>query len=207
MEDNPVNRQVAQRLLSLIGISYDVAENGKEAFDMMMASNHFDVVLMDCQMPVMDGYAATAAIRALPGPQAAVPIIALTANALPADRQHCLDVGMNDYLSKPVGLEPLASCLADWLPASVGSSTRSPTIGNTLSPVTEGLPEVAKVASLLDRSVLLDNPGFTRAICGNLVERVIGRGAGMTNNLAEYTAAIQALKWASGAGPGTARRS
>lgn len=173
-EDNPVNQAVIEAMLGRLGITATIVDNGAAAVE-LVAQSAFDLVLMDCQMPVMDGYAATAAIRALPGPQAAVPIIALTANALPADRQHCLDVGMNDYLSKPVGLEPLASCLADWLPASVGSSTRSPTIGNTLSPVTEGLPEVAKVASLLDRSVLLDNPGFTRAICGNLVERVIGQ--------------------------------
>jgi signal transduction histidine kinase/HPt (histidine-containing phosphotransfer) domain-containing protein/ActR/RegA family two-component response regulator len=173
-EDNPVNQAVIEAMLGRIGITATIVDNGAAAVE-LVAQSAFDLVLMDCQMPVMDGYAATAAIRALPGPQAAVPIIALTANALPADRQHCLDVGMNDYLSKPVGLEPLASCLAQWLPASVGSSTRSPTIGNTLPPATEGLPEVTKVTSLLDRSALLDNPGFTRAICGNLVERVIGQ--------------------------------
>ncbi len=118
VEDNPVNRQVAQRLLSLIGISFDVAENGKEAFDMMMASNHFDVVLMDCQMPVMDGYTATRSRRTLEQERSIprIPIIAMTANAMAGDREKCLASGMDDYMSKPLNRGLLEQTIRKWMP-------------------------------------------------------------------------------------------
>ena len=100
----------------MVGISYDVAGNGKAAFDMMMASHHFDVVLMDCQMPVMDGFKATAAIRGLADARARkLPIVALTANAMQGDEQACRDAGMNGFLAKPYTLSMLHTTLAQWL--------------------------------------------------------------------------------------------
>ncbi len=118
VEDNPVNRQVAQRLLSLIGITFDVAENGKEAFEMMMASSKFDVVLMDCQMPVMDGYTATRSRRTLEQERSLqrIPIIAMTANAMAGDREKCLASGMDDYMSKPLNRGLLEQTIRKWLP-------------------------------------------------------------------------------------------
>jgi signal transduction histidine kinase/CheY-like chemotaxis protein/HPt (histidine-containing phosphotransfer) domain-containing protein len=118
VEDNPVNRQVAQRLLALAGLTIDSAENGKEAVD-RLATTRYDAVLMDCQMPVMDGYTATRHIRMheaahkLPR----LPIIAMTANAMVGDREKCLASGMDDYLSKPLNRALLEDTLRRWLPA------------------------------------------------------------------------------------------
>lgn len=117
VEDNPVNRQVAQRLLSLIGISFDIAENGKEAFE-MMGKGGYDVVLMDCQMPVMDGYTATRSRRTMESERglARIPIIAMTANAMAGDREKCLASGMDDYMSKPLNRGLLEQTIRKWLP-------------------------------------------------------------------------------------------
>ncbi len=118
VEDNPVNRQVAQRLLSLAGIAFDSAENGKEALDKMNAEGYV-AVLMDCQMPIMDGYTATRQRRqheqahGLPH----LPIIAMTANAMLGDREKCLDAGMDDYLSKPLNRALLEATLRNWMTA------------------------------------------------------------------------------------------
>jgi signal transduction histidine kinase/CheY-like chemotaxis protein/HPt (histidine-containing phosphotransfer) domain-containing protein len=116
VEDNPVNLMVGQRLLSVLGIECDSAGNGETAL-MRMSASRYDVVLMDCQMPVMDGYTATQRWRE--SEQAAgdgnhLPIIAMTANAMAGDRQKCLDAGMDDYLAKPVTRSELERCLARW---------------------------------------------------------------------------------------------
>jgi CheY-like chemotaxis protein/HPt (histidine-containing phosphotransfer) domain-containing protein len=127
VEDNAVNRQVAQRLLTLIGISFELAENGKEAVD-ALAARPFDAVLMDCQMPVMDGYTATRIARqneaAQPGKHIA--IIAMTANAMAGDREKCLKAGMDDYLSKPLNRALLEQTLRKWLPAGARTRTAAP---------------------------------------------------------------------------------
>ena len=117
VEDNPVNRQVAQRLLSLIGITFDIAENGKEGFE-MMGRGAYDVVLMDCQMPVMDGYTATRSRRTLEQERGMprIPIIAMTANAMAGDREKCLASGMDDYMSKPLNRGLLEQTIRKWMP-------------------------------------------------------------------------------------------
>jgi signal transduction histidine kinase/DNA-binding response OmpR family regulator/HPt (histidine-containing phosphotransfer) domain-containing protein len=114
-EDNRVNREVARAMLAKLGLRADIASNGAEALAMTEAGN-YDVILMDCQMPVMDGYQATAAIRRrMAGAPRRLPIIALTANALEGDRGKCVAAGMDDYLSKPYSLAQLESVLARWL--------------------------------------------------------------------------------------------
>ena len=116
VEDNPVNRQVAHRLLSLAGLTIDTAENGKEAID-RLATTHYAAVLMDCQMPIMDGYTATRQQRereSAPG-STHVPIIAMTANAMVGDREKCLAAGMDDYLSKPLNRALLEQTLRRWI--------------------------------------------------------------------------------------------
>ncbi|PJJ96295.1 hybrid sensor histidine kinase/response regulator [Lysobacteraceae bacterium NML91-0213] len=116
VEDNPVNLMVGQRLLAMLGITCDTAGNGEAAL-MRMGTSRYDVVLMDCQMPVMDGYEATRRWRdmeAAEGDSRHLPIIAMTANAMAGDRQRCLDAGMDDYLPKPVTRSELERCLYHW---------------------------------------------------------------------------------------------
>jgi len=115
-EDNPVNQLVARGMLTKLGCDTEVALNGALAVE-AMTRTRFDVILMDCQMPVMDGLEAARAIRESErsAGQARIPIVALTANALPGDRERCLAAGMDDYLSKPVTLERLRSALAQVL--------------------------------------------------------------------------------------------
>ncbi len=112
-EDSPTNQKVIMRQLAKLGHSVDVVSNGLEAIAAVQAMP-YDLVLMDCQMPELDGYSATAQIRNLPPPKNAIPIVALTAHASSEDRAQCLQVGMNDYLCKPVRLEVLQACLLGW---------------------------------------------------------------------------------------------
>jgi two-component system sensor histidine kinase/response regulator len=116
VEDNPVNREVAVGMLESLGCATDTAENGWMALKAMVAAT-YDAVLMDCQMPVMDGLAATGEIRRREQASGAarVPIIALTANAMEGDRERCLAAGMDDFLSKPFTQQQLATLLRRWL--------------------------------------------------------------------------------------------
>ncbi len=122
-EDNPVNQRVAQRMLEKLGHSVVVANNGREAVD-ALETGRFDAVLMDMQMPEMDGLQATAAIRAREVTQALarVPIIALTANAMKGDREKCLTAGMDAYLSKPIKSSELKDALNSYARASASSA-------------------------------------------------------------------------------------
>jgi signal transduction histidine kinase/CheY-like chemotaxis protein len=116
VEDNVVNQAVADGMLTELGGQITLANNGREAVDIFQAET-FDLVLMDCQMPTMDGFEASQAIRQWEAEQdrAPTPIIALTANAFEGDRQRCLEVGMDDYLRKPFTLEQLRVVLATYL--------------------------------------------------------------------------------------------
>ena len=114
-EDNAVNRMVATRLLESRGHRVFAVANGQEAVDAIM-SGKFDIVFMDCQMPVMDGFRAAILIREFESQRSIrrTPIVALTANALKGDRDRCIEVGMDDYLSKPVRPESLNAVLRQW---------------------------------------------------------------------------------------------
>jgi CheY-like chemotaxis protein len=111
-EDNRTNQVVGRRLLEKLGHSVEIANDGAEALA-LLARNRFDAVLMDCQMPDIDGYMATRQIRdgQVPGLDRRVPIIAITAYAMPSDRERCIAAGMDDYVSKPVSLEELSATL------------------------------------------------------------------------------------------------
>ncbi|MBK8164625.1 MAG: response regulator [bacterium] len=112
-EDNPFNQKVATAMLRLLGCRVEVAATGVEALA-MARDGAFDLVLMDCQMPVMDGYEATRRIRGLPAPAGAVTIIAMTANAMSGDRKACFTAGMDDFLSKPITKAMLADMMRKW---------------------------------------------------------------------------------------------
>lgn len=115
-EDNAVNQKVALGMLRKLGYEADVAGNGKEAVDAISRLN-YDLVLMDIQMPEMDGFQATAMIRAQQSNERHIPIVAMTANAMSGDSEKCLDAGMDDYLAKPVKIDELHKALERWLPA------------------------------------------------------------------------------------------
>ncbi|QCO05545.1 hybrid sensor histidine kinase/response regulator [Azospirillum argentinense] len=122
-EDNDLNQQVACELLGDAGLTVEIAENGAIAVDMVQAA-HYDLVLMDMQMPVMDGIAATREIRRLGF--TGLPIVAMTANAMQADRERCLDAGMNDYLAKPIDPDALWATLLVWVTPRPGLGAEAP---------------------------------------------------------------------------------
>ena len=114
VEDNVVNQKVALKMLEKLGYNADLADDGVEAIA-MLANKNYDLILMDVQMPRLDGYETTAKIRDSEGSEGHIPIIAMTANAMDSDRQKCLDAGMDDYLPKPVNADILAEILKKWL--------------------------------------------------------------------------------------------
>ena len=114
VEDNRVNQLVASGMVRKLGHTVEIAENGEQAINRLQ-QEHYDLVLMDCQMPVMDGFEATRAIRRLPELET-LPIIAVTANAMQGDREACLETGMNDFLTKPYSMDAMRTVLERWTP-------------------------------------------------------------------------------------------
>jgi PAS domain S-box-containing protein len=135
VEDNPVNQKVAARMLANIGCRVDLAANGREALDLVNRLP-YDVVFMDCMMPEMDGYDATAAIRKIQGPRSKTPIVAMTANAMQGDRERCLAAGMDDYVSKPVRPEILRATVERWSGRAPTPSPAAPTLSREPAPLT-----------------------------------------------------------------------
>jgi CheY-like chemotaxis protein len=119
-EDNPVNQMLAARLLDRCGYRSEVVANGNEVLE-ATAHNAYAAILMDCQMPELDGYDATRAIRRRETPPAHIPIIATTAHSMSGDREKCLEAGMDDYVSKPIRAGELSNALMK----SIGASNRS----------------------------------------------------------------------------------
>jgi signal transduction histidine kinase/CheY-like chemotaxis protein len=119
VEDNPVNQQVVAKMLQKLGLNYEVAQNGREAIAKLSTSNLFDLVLMDCQMPIMDGFEATQRWREQESRLylKRLPIIALTANAMQGDEERCIAAGMDGHIAKPINLYSLTHLLAQWLKA------------------------------------------------------------------------------------------
>ncbi|MEC4719630.1 response regulator [Noviherbaspirillum sp. CPCC 100848] len=135
-DDNPVNQQVAIRMLEKIGCRTDVARNGQEAVD-MQRDGAYDLILMDCDMPLLDGYQATSLIRRLDGPVKHVPVIALTACTTQDERDRCAAAGMNDFLSKPIRPQTLKDMLTRWMPRAEVAETHSAAVDDELDMVRE----------------------------------------------------------------------
>jgi two-component system sensor histidine kinase/response regulator len=143
VEDNPINQEVMNEMLRELGYNADIAENGQRALE-MLEQRTYPLVLMDCQMPVLDGYQTTVEIRQRETPHQRVPIIAVTAHALAEERQKVLGVGMNDYISKPVSQQALADVLERWWPEA-SAAAAPPAAGTAMSS--------ARPPSALDPSV------------------------------------------------------
>ena len=149
VEDNRINAALAEDMLLDFGATVTLAENGKIAVDTIRGGRHFDLVLMDCMMPVMDGFEATKAIRALPQTIGkTLPIIALTANAMVGDKERCLDSGMNAYLSKPVRKKDLQQTMSKWLQHRQPVKQTAPSsITNDTAATTQNIPNAAVEAT------------------------------------------------------------
>ena len=134
VEDNEINQELAVELLSSNGIRVLVANNGQEALDMLDMES-FDGVLMDCQMPVMDGYTATRKLR-LDLRFKDLPVLAMTANAMAGEREKVLDAGMNDHIAKPINVQDMFRCMANWISPASPVPVESPT-SSAESPIPE----------------------------------------------------------------------
>ncbi|WP_300443347.1 response regulator [Zoogloea sp.] len=163
-EDNLVNQELARAMLSKLGLTVVLAGDGQAALD-LIAEQPFDLVLMDCQMPVMDGYQATALLRQREaGHGGHLPVVALTANALEGDHNQCLAAGMDDYLAKPYTRQQLEQLLRRWLP--VGAP-------RTAEPVAPVEPVLERSAAAIDRQVLTQYRELDPSSASGLVTRLM----------------------------------
>ena len=163
VEDNPFNREVAVDMLSKAGIAVTIAVNGQEALD-CLGRAQFDGVLMDCQMPVLDGYAATRALRKIPELRK-LPVIAITANAMAGDREKVIEAGMNDHIAKPVNFEQMFATLARWLRPAPSAEVRGEITASSLT------------AARFDANVGLQNVGGNEALFRRLIAMFLEREA------------------------------
>ena len=164
VDDNTTNQKVARLMLENFGCRVDVAGNGKEAVEMLEVLP-YDVVFMDCEMPEMDGYEATAEIRRRHADDRHLPVVAMTAKAIQGDRERCLEAGMDDYISKPVRLEDLQATLARWIPChenivSATAARLTPAVSNRA------------VASALDPAVTSSLRGLASATAPYVLQEI-----------------------------------
>ncbi|HET9238652.1 MAG TPA: ATP-binding protein [Oligoflexus sp.] len=159
-EDNAVNQRVALGYLQKLGYRCDAVGNGQEAIQ-ALEEHRYDLVLMDCQMPEMDGYEATQAIRSRTTAFAQIPIVAMTANAVKGDRERCLEAGMNDYITKPIKLRELSLALKRWLDNE-----------SSEVPVTDAA--VSDSCAVLDRDVIESIRQLAATAGNNFLEELIG---------------------------------
>lgn len=205
VDDNPVNQQVAVGLLRKLGISSAVAANGLAAIDMLRAQR-FALVLMDLQMPGLDGVAATRRIRSgeagVLDPR--VPVLALTANAFPDYRRQCLEAGFDDFLTKPVDVELLGTTLRRWLPAAITAAPgrAAAAVSARESPPSKALPPdriVFDRSGLLERS--MEDAGLAREILAAFLAEASALYASLVRelrggNAAQLRAAAHSIKGA-----------
>ncbi len=161
VEDNEVNQELAKELLTQAGIEVVIAGHGQEALDILKTDTRFDGVLMDCQMPVMDGYQATAAIRARPE-LAELPIIAMTANAMAGDREKVIAAGMQDHIAKPLNVNGMFATMARWIKPSAAPETlaRAQPAGRAV----RGLPDLPGIDTRAGLATAMGNEVLYRRL-------------------------------------------
>jgi CheY-like chemotaxis protein len=177
VEDNEINRAVAVRTLERLGYRVDAVRNGAEAVE-KFAPETYGAVLMDCQMPVMDGYEATARLRAAEAGHPPTPIVAMTAGALTGDRERCLAAGMDDYISKPVAFEDLAAVLRLWVPRTASGAEEA-----GRAPLATATFDGRMLAEL--RALDTPGSGFFHGVIGLFLSTVPGRLEALTQAVAQ----------------------
>ena len=184
VEDTPINLKLVQHQVSLLGHQWESVENGQQALE-NLAQNDYDIVLMDCQMPVMDGYQATQVLRQREGADRHTVVIGMTAYAMPGDREKCLAVGMDDYLSKPVMVKDLKVMLERW--SSVVKGDLQPQKSNSQSQTS-----IDSASDLVDWVRLKEISEGEPAFQLELVEGFIQEGATF---IAQAKFALEAKDW------------
>jgi CheY-like chemotaxis protein len=152
VEDNPTNRKVIEAILARFGLVATLAEDGQQCIEVLQREAPFDLILMDIQMPVMDGYAATEWIRhwEAAGNRPHLPIIALTADAFEEDKKHCLAVGMDDFLAKPILVDAVGTILRRWLKPELKTIPVTPS-----QPALEQAVDIIRLNAILEELIPL----------------------------------------------------
>jgi signal transduction histidine kinase/CheY-like chemotaxis protein/HAMP domain-containing protein len=164
VEDNELNQELATDLLARAGIEVVLAVHGQDALDILARDQRFDGVLMDCQMPVMDGYAATAALRAQKH-FANLPIIAMTANAMAGDREKVLAAGMQDHIAKPINVGAMFATLAKWIrPATPAQATAATPPSQLVPPYAPSIPPLAGIDTVAGLETSMGNAALYRRL-------------------------------------------
>ncbi|HIK32416.1 MAG TPA: response regulator [Oscillatoriales cyanobacterium M59_W2019_021] len=204
VEDTPINRKVILNQLKLLGIDADCANNGEEALD-LLDGEVYDIILMDCLMPVLDGYETTKVLRAIEGDRRHTVVIALTANAMKGEREKCLDVGMDDYISKPVAMEQLAATLkvwSEWLRERNGRSTAGRPAFENREPIAPPEPEAPIVNLERLQELIGDDFDFQQEVLQTFIEdapRILHRIEIAASEPPDFTALAQAAHQLKGA--------
>ena len=183
VEDTPVNQAVVTRMLEKNGYEAHIAENGRKALE-AMALDAYAVVLMDCQMPELDGYETTREIRRREGDGPRIPIIAMTANSMQGERERCLAAGMDDYLSKPLRNRVLKEALEHWMPDATSANVPP---AATAAPHVDAAPDADAGAELLNELVIADLEGLDGDILPELLALYFDQSA---EHLGELDGAI-----------------
>ncbi len=168
VEDNDMNQELAQELLGQAGIEVVLANHGQEALDILAKDSRFDGILMDCQMPVMDGYTAARHIRADPN-LSHLPIVAMTANAMAGDRDKVIEAGMLDHIAKPLNVGGMFATMARWMarrtPVAPSASMASAT-APAAAPQPDGLPPLPGIDTQRGLATTMNNPSLYRRLLG-----------------------------------------
>ena len=196
VEDHPVNQKVAQKLLERLGLTVHVADNGEIALE-KLRGQMYAMVLMDCQMPVLDGYSATRRLREIENEQGKprMPVIAMTAHAMSGDRERCLQAGMDDYLSKPLDRQLLEQTLARWMQQSPHAVAVAAVPAAAIAPVPPPPPQTIPPAMItppppdtLDTATLVDLEDIMGDELVTLVDAYLRDGETRMRNLQEAAA-------------------